>query len=173
MDPRQTATEIFLAGLEGVKPENLIKRFISIEQHNLQIENFQFDLSTIANIYIVGVGKASAAMAQTIESILGSRITEGHIITKYEHSVPLQFIGITEAGHPVPDENGIKGTEIIMSIAKKAEAHFRNQSAPKQPSQNEGEISIDKMPNSKSSNRYFLVNKAIVDAIKSAIPTFL
>jgi hypothetical protein len=41
---------------------------------------------------------------------------------------------------------------IIKSIAKKAEAHFRNQSAPKQPSQNEGEISIDKMPNSKSSN---------------------
>jgi glycerate 2-kinase len=121
MGPRQTATEIFLAGLEGVKPENLIKQFVSIEQHNLQIENFQFDLSTIANIYIVGVGKASAAMAQTIESILGSRITEGHIITKYEHSVPLQFIGITEAGHPVPDENGIKGTEIIMSIAKKAE----------------------------------------------------
>ena len=121
MDPRQTATEIFLAGVESVKPENLIKQFVSIEQYNLQIENFQFDLSTIANIYIVGVGKASAAMAQTIESILGSRITEGHIITKYEQSVPLQFIGITEAGHPVPDENGIKGTELIMSIAKKAE----------------------------------------------------
>jgi len=121
MDPRQTATEIFLAGVDSVKPENLIKQFVSIEQHNLQIENFQFDLSTIANIYIVGVGKASAAMAQTIESILGSRITEGHIITKYEHAAPLQFIGITEAGHPVPDENGIKGTEIIMSIAKKAE----------------------------------------------------
>lgn len=120
MDSRQKATEIFLAGVESVKPENLIKRFVSIEQYNLQIENFQFDLSTIANIYIVGVGKASAAMAQTIESILGSRITEGHIITKYAHAVPLQFIGITEAGHPVPDENGIKGTEIIMSIAKKA-----------------------------------------------------
>lgn len=121
MDSRQKATEIFLAGVESVKPENLIKRFVSIEQYNLQIENFQFDLSTIANIYIVGVGKASAAMAQTIESILGSRITEGHIITKYAHAVSLQFIGITEAGHPVPDENGIKGTEIIMSIAKKAE----------------------------------------------------
>ncbi len=121
MDSRQTATEIFLAGLEGVKPDNLIKRFISIEQYNLQIENFQFDLSTIANIYIVGVGKASAAMAKSIESIFGRRITEGHIITKYEHSVPLHFIGITEAGHPVPDENGIKGTELIMSIAKKAE----------------------------------------------------
>ena len=58
MDSRQKATEIFLAGVDSVKPENLIKRFVSIEQYNLQIENFQFDLSTIANIYIVGVGKA-------------------------------------------------------------------------------------------------------------------
>jgi len=40
----------------------------------------------------------------------------------------------------------------MKSIAKKAEAHFRNQSAPKPPTQKEGEISIDKMPSSKSSN---------------------
>ena len=41
---------------------------------------------------------------------------------------------------------------IVKSIAKKAEAHFRNQSAPKPPTQKEGEISIDKMPNSKTPN---------------------
>ena len=41
---------------------------------------------------------------------------------------------------------------IVKSIAKKAESHFRNQSAPKPPTHKEGEISIDKMPNSKSSN---------------------
>ena len=41
---------------------------------------------------------------------------------------------------------------IVKSIAKKAESHFRNQSATKPPSQKEGEISIDKMPNSKTSN---------------------
>ena len=41
---------------------------------------------------------------------------------------------------------------IVKSIAKKAEAHFRNQTTKKPPTQNEGEISIDKMPNSKSSN---------------------
>ncbi|MDA9335663.1 DUF4834 family protein [Flavobacteriaceae bacterium] len=42
---------------------------------------------------------------------------------------------------------------IVKSIAKKAEAHFRNQSAPKPPTQKEGEISIDKIPNSKTSNK--------------------
>tara|TARA_B110000459_G_scaffold167274_1_gene185759 strand:- start:546 stop:740 length:195 start_codon:yes stop_codon:yes gene_type:complete len=40
---------------------------------------------------------------------------------------------------------------IVRTVAKKAEAHFRNQSAPKKPNQKEGEISIDKMPNSKNS----------------------
>ena len=41
---------------------------------------------------------------------------------------------------------------IVKSIAKKAEVHFRNQTTPRPPTQKEGEISIDKMPNSKSSN---------------------
>lgn len=121
MNQRQKAIEIFLAGVESVKPKNLIKRYISVNSTTLQIEDITFDLPVIKNIYVVGVGKASAAMAQAIESILGSRITAGHIITKYEHSVPLNFIEITEAGHPVPDENGLKGTEHIISIVNVAE----------------------------------------------------
>ncbi len=121
MDHRQKAIEIFLAGVESVKPDNLLNRYISINKNTLQIEKISFDLSTIKNIYVVGAGKASAAMAQTMESILGPRITAGHIITKYEHSVPLKFIETTEAGHPVPDENGIKGTKQILSIVRKAD----------------------------------------------------
>lgn len=121
MNHRRDAIEIFLAGVESVKPDNLINRYISLNQNNLQIEKFTFSLSAIKNIYVIRAGKASAAMAHAVESILGSRITAGHIITKYEHSVPLKFIEITEAGHPVPDENGIKGTENILSIVRMAE----------------------------------------------------
>ena len=121
MDQRNKAFEIFLAGVESVRPNNLIKRYVSINSTTLQIADVAFNLFGVKNIYVVGFGKASAAMAQVLESILGSRITYGHIITKYYHSVPLNFIKITEAGHPVPDENGIKGTELILSILNKAE----------------------------------------------------
>ena len=100
MDQREEATEIFLAGVESVKPDNLIYRYVAIRNNVLHIEEISFDMSVLKNIYIVGAGKASAAMAKAIENIIGSRITEGHIITKYEHSVPLKFIEITEAGHP-------------------------------------------------------------------------
>jgi glycerate 2-kinase len=121
MDRREDAIEIFLAGLESVKPCNLISRYVSVEKNILRIEKSVFDLSAIKNVYIIGVGKASAAMAQTIEQILGSRITEGHIITKYGHSVPLKIIETTEAGHPIPDDNGINGTRKILSIVTKAD----------------------------------------------------
>jgi glycerate 2-kinase len=120
MDSRQKAIDIFLAGVESVKPDNLIKRVVSLNQNILNIEELSFDLSVLKNIFVVGAGKASAAMAQTMESILGTRITAGHIVTKYDHSAPLKSIGITEAGHPVPDENGIRGTADILSIVKKA-----------------------------------------------------
>ena len=120
MDKREAAIEIFLAGVENVKPANLIRRFVALTGNVLIINELKFELSEIKNIFLIGAGKASAMMAQEIESILGSRITEGHIITKYHHIVPLKYTGITEAGHPVPDENGLKGTEKMMAIAEKA-----------------------------------------------------
>jgi glycerate 2-kinase len=120
MNNRQEACEIFLAGVESVMPENLIKRFISLKGNALKIDTLIFDLSKIKNIYLIGAGKASATMAQAMEDILGNFLTEGHVVTKYAHSVALKITGITEAGHPVPDENGIKGTEKILAIAAKA-----------------------------------------------------
>lgn len=120
IEARQKALDIFLAGVDSVMPDQLMHRYVSVDQNILQIEHLRYDLDTIDHIYIVGAGKASAAMANAIESILGASITHGHIVTKYNHSIPLQYITITEAGHPVPDENGRQGTQLIMSIAKEA-----------------------------------------------------
>ncbi len=117
---RKAALEIFLASVESVKPDNLINRFMQLNKNILQIDETTFDLSVIKNIYVVGAGKASSIMAKAVESVLGSRITSGQIVTKYGHGVPLRFIGLTEAGHPVPDENGLNGTARIMSIVDRA-----------------------------------------------------
>jgi glycerate-2-kinase len=87
----------------------------------LKIKNITIDLSPIKNIFVIGFGKASAAMAASIEKILGSTISDGHIVTKYGHSVPLQRIGMTEASHPVPNQAGVAGTSIISSIVDYAD----------------------------------------------------
>ena len=49
-------------------------------------------------------------MGAEVEKILGSRITEGHIVVKYGHSCKLKYIKVSEAGHPVPDSNGFRAT---------------------------------------------------------------
>ena len=53
MDKRKEAIEIFLAGVDSVKPDNLIKRFVSVENNNLRIDELIIDLSTIRNIYVL------------------------------------------------------------------------------------------------------------------------
>ena len=97
-----------------------MRHWVSLRDSILQIGKIAYDLSKIKNIYVLGAGKASAFMAASLESILGDRITEGHIVTKYGHSIPLQKIEVTEAGHPVPDENGEIASQKILRIAQKA-----------------------------------------------------
>jgi len=120
MNRRTIAEQIFLAGVESVIPVNLITRKMVLKENQLVIGDLNFSLETIEHIYIIGAGKASAMMASEVENILGKRITDGHIIVKYGYSCKLDHIVITEAGHPVPDEQGFKATQEILKIATKA-----------------------------------------------------
>lgn len=71
---------------------------------------------------ILGFGKASARMAQAAEETLAGLISGSVVITKYGHSVALKKTEIIEAGHPIPDTNGIKGTEKIRAVARASSA---------------------------------------------------
>jgi hydroxypyruvate reductase len=116
---RQDAEVIFRAGLRAVDSKKAVFKFMNRKGHVLSVENSSYDLEDYENVYVVGAGKASAAMAQALEEILGERITDGVVNVKYDHSLPLDFITLNEAGHPVPDEAGLKGTQAIVEIIKK------------------------------------------------------
>jgi glycerate-2-kinase len=122
MNHREIAEQIFLAGVDGVLPANLINREVSLIDNMLNIGNLCFPLDTIDDIYIIGAGKATAMMAIEVERILGERIKGGHIIVKYGYSCKLKYIDVTEAGHPVPDSNGLIATQEILKIAGKADS---------------------------------------------------
>ncbi len=120
MENREKAIEIFHSGVEAVKPNKLIPQFLSVDKNILQIGDLKLKAEDYKHVFVIGFGKASASMAQSVEEILGDEITDGHVITKYHHSVSLKTIKITEAGHPLPDEKGIEGTKAIISILNKA-----------------------------------------------------
>lgn len=117
---KETILNIFLEGISSVKPKNLFQNKLKWDNTILAVCDKIYDLSKYANIYVIGAGKASAYMALEVENILGEFISDGHIITKYNHGCHLQYITITEAAHPIPDENGLAGTQKIIDIAQKA-----------------------------------------------------
>lgn len=65
---------------------------------------------------IIGAGKASAAMAQAFEQVLGNENVEGVVVTRYGYSVPTQKIKVVEASHPVPDAFGMRAADEVISF---------------------------------------------------------
>lgn len=118
VDPKTDIKQIFLSGVENVLPDKLIKSQVRLCDEILYIQQYSFNVLDFENIFVIGAGKATALMAKEIESVLGNYINTGHIIVKYHHKCHLNKIAITEAGHPLPDENGWKAAQRILTIAK-------------------------------------------------------
>ena len=116
---RNTLEEIFTAGLKAVDPEEAIKRHVRLIQNRLQVGECSYPLDSFQRIIVTGFGKGTAPMAKALEDILGGRLTEGWITVKYGHGVPLKKVRIMEAGHPVPDEQGLQATQFILDHLRK------------------------------------------------------
>ncbi len=116
---------LFTIGINAVKPDKLIEKSVVYKNATLSIKEtghsqVVFDLTGVDHIFVIGAGKASALMAQKIEEVLGDKITAGVVVTKYGFTAELQKIRLLEAAHPVPDANGIKASQAILELCKKA-----------------------------------------------------
>ena len=68
-------------------------------------------------VFVAAAGKAAASMALAVEREWGA--VEGIAITRYGHGLPTKSIKVVEAGHPVPDEAGVRAArEILESAAR-------------------------------------------------------
>ncbi|NRA99424.1 MAG: glycerate kinase [Rhodobacteraceae bacterium] len=66
-------------------------------------------------IVVLGAGKASARMAEAVESEWGP--CEGLVLTRYGYGRPTKGIEIVEAAHPVPDAAGQAATQRLLDLA--------------------------------------------------------
>jgi len=77
-------------------------------------------------VYVVGFGKAVIPMLRATIDETGQIITSGIVITKYGHSMQAQKsdkIKVYEAGHPLPDENGLRATREVLELLKSVDDH--------------------------------------------------
>lgn len=122
-DLKDEARQIFNAGLQAVDPKAAIKRFMKLAGDTLRFGEQTFSLDEFDNIWVIGAGKASAAMAQAAEEILGNRLSGGVVIVKYDYVATLKRMRLLEAGHPTPDENGWRATQEVVRLLEKLDQH--------------------------------------------------
>ncbi len=68
-------------------------------------------------LFVIGAGKASAAMARAVEDAWDGPLS-GLVITRYGYNVPCERIEIVEAAHPVPDAAGLAGAQRMMEFVR-------------------------------------------------------
>lgn len=119
---RQLAINALNAALEASDPANIIKSRVKVEKNVLKVDGFSLDLDKFRNVFVVGGGKASGAMAEALETLLGDRIKDGAVNVPYDSRVyNVKRIKLEHASHPVPDLAGVKGTKRILDLVSQAE----------------------------------------------------
>jgi glycerate 2-kinase len=116
---KEIMEKMFYAALGAVDPYELVKscrdRILSIYRQN-----------NCEKLFVVGFGKAACQMTRAVEDFAEDLIEKGILITKYGHSMSQESripskeskIKIYEAGHPLPDGNGLAATKEIIDLAK-------------------------------------------------------
>lgn len=100
---RENANQIMRAALAAAMPDAAVAAALK-----------EADFGS-GRLIVVSVGKAGWQMARAAYDQLGSRITSGMVITKYDHSKgPIGNLDIYEAGHPVPDANSYRATQAAI-----------------------------------------------------------
>jgi glycerate 2-kinase len=113
---------IFMAGLKAVDPEEAIRRNVQLTGDHLKVGGHSYPLASFKRIIVTGFGKGTAPMAKALEEILGDRLTEGWVTVKYYHGMPLKKVRVMEAGHPIPDESGLRATRFLLDRLKECTA---------------------------------------------------
>lgn len=114
---KEVLREIFQEALLAVDPYKAVNRHLE--------EIFRaYDLNKCDRLFLIGFGKAASPMSKAVADSLPDRLSRGIIITKYGHALPgnrSDRIAVFEAGHPLPDENGVKATQEVVRLLGQAD----------------------------------------------------
>jgi len=110
--------KMFDAAISAVLPKNAINNSVNLDKNILTVLEKEYNLDNYKNIYLCGSGKASFLMAQEIESILGSIINSGIVVSPIKN-VELKFSNHHYSTHPIPTQKSIDSSKKMLEELEK------------------------------------------------------
>jgi len=113
---RKEIMEVLEYSLSSVDPYESVKSRFDTQQ--VEIDGESIDCTDFSDIYLVGFGKASVGMAQAVCDSL--KVKEGVVVTNDpDNMVKCGNVDTIVGSHPIPDENSVKGADLILNLVKK------------------------------------------------------
>ncbi|MCP1469281.1 hydroxypyruvate reductase [Sphingobium sp. OAS761] len=119
---RALLKNIYVEALESVRGDRLVEALGAPQGDHWRISHqgkiIDWPLHPDGRLIVIGAGKAAGSLAKGLEILLGDRISDGCIIVKHGHAEPmLTRIRQRQAGHPIPDEQGVEATaEMLRTV---------------------------------------------------------
>lgn len=105
-------------GIKSVLPRHALGRILKWEDGVLYTPGKKFALKN-KRVFVVGAGKASAAMAESLEAFLGGdQITAGAVLSN-DTGFFAEKIEILPADHPIPTERNTVATERVLGLKER------------------------------------------------------
>jgi len=111
-DVRDQARALFLEGVRAADPALAVKRELIAKP---------LEVTTHGRQIIIAFGKAACAMMeQALQHRPPSREIVAIAVTNYENARDIEGCQVFAAGHPLPDENGVKAGVAVMTLLQSA-----------------------------------------------------
>ena len=114
---RKQVLDLIEVGIARVLPPATMKSAVNYDSARriLTMNYYAYPLSK-GRIFVVGGGKASGLMAETLENIITPENISAGIVNCKTIDYKTSRIKIIEAGHPVPDQRGIDGVKQMLAF---------------------------------------------------------
>jgi len=114
---RKDILDILASAINEVDPYKIVKGIL--KEGQISIDNKIIETKKFKNIYLIGFGKATIKMGRAVLDSLN--ISKAILITNDQKGQINDNITTTYvAGHPIPNQNSIKGTNHILKIIRKS-----------------------------------------------------
>ncbi len=117
---RKQALDILESAINRVLPPNIMKSALRYDATGrmLTVNGDTYSLSR-GRLFVIGGGKASGLMAETLESIIHPENISAGVINSKSHDYKTSKIKIVPAGHPIPDQRGISGVKEMLALRER------------------------------------------------------
>jgi hydroxypyruvate reductase len=116
---KQIARQIFLEALKSIDIPTTMERKLQFEGSRLVLPDTTIDLARFSRVLVIGIGKASHAMAGSLATILPNRISPtGVVVAPTDPAAALPDFEYFLGGHPLPNADSWRAGEAVLRLLR-------------------------------------------------------